>query len=85
MVGASGTVKIIAPLPAVDTDELPYTFVAVILAKMLLPQSIEKGVAFSTEIGMVHALAYTIVKSDPLQLISSVENFERSFYLISIL
>ena len=52
---------------------------------MLLPQSIEKGTAFNTEIGTVHALAYTIVKSDPLQLVSSVEYVVRSFYLISIM
>lgn len=50
----------IAPFPALDVDERPLAFVALILAKTLVPQSSEKGLARKTETGITHWLAETI-------------------------
>ena len=41
--GASGILKMVDPLPATETTELPMLLTAVTVAKMLEPHDIEKG------------------------------------------
>jgi len=49
--GASGLVKIIAPLPPVEIPDKPYRFLAWILAKMLDPHGRLNGADVKVEIG----------------------------------
>ena len=53
LIGGSGLVTIIAPLPALDYVELPLTFVAITFAKTLDPQVRLNGVDLRTETGIV--------------------------------
>lgn len=46
--GASGALKMIAPLPASETTDDPLKFVAVTLAKTLEPQARLNGLAFKS-------------------------------------
>jgi len=45
--GASGTVRIMVPLPALDITELPKLFIAITFTKMLEPHAKLNGAAFS--------------------------------------
>jgi hypothetical protein len=52
--GASGTVKITAPLPPVLAVEVPYVFKAATLAYTLVPQARLKVDALRVAMGTVH-------------------------------
>lgn len=52
--GASGLVKILAPVPTVDHGESPLTLVAYTLAYMSEPHSMLYGIVISSEIGTKH-------------------------------
>lgn len=51
-VGASGLVRMTAPLPKTEVKESPYQLQAITTAEMLEPQTILKGVAIKVVIGM---------------------------------
>ena len=53
LIGASGTVKITAPLPSFELIDGPTALIAVILMKMLLPQGKLKGAASRVVIGVI--------------------------------
>jgi hypothetical protein len=55
--GASGTLKITAPLPASERSELPLTFVARTFAKILEPQIKLRGDPFSAVFAIVQERA----------------------------
>ena len=67
LIGESGLVTIIAPLPAFDCVELPLIFVAVILAKTLDPQVKLYGDAYKVATGMLHDLVDITVEEIGLQ------------------
>lgn len=54
VIGASGAVMIVAPLPASDTMDVPFALVAVILAKTPSLVDMLYGDDVSTERGTVH-------------------------------
>ena len=54
--GASGFVKILAPLPGSDSSELPYAFCAITLAYTCEPHARLNGAAFSTVEGTVQKI-----------------------------
>jgi hypothetical protein len=48
-----------APFPALDVEELPIMFVAIIVAQTLDPQGRLKGEATRVATGMIHSFALT--------------------------
>ena len=54
LIGASGDVIIVAPLPIFDSIEVPLTFVAVTLKETLAPRLSEYGEAVKVDRGTVH-------------------------------
>lgn len=79
-VGASGMVIIIAPLPAFDSVDAPFSLIATIFAKIDEPYGSEQGAALRVETGMVQELAVTIAGKAPLQLTESTVNVAPSLY-----
>jgi hypothetical protein len=73
--GELGTVERlkIAPLPGVDIEDVPMAFVAVILAKILVPSGRVNGDCIKTLTGMLQLLAVTIVPIVPSQFERSCE------------
>ena len=67
LVGASGAVIIVAPVPAYDAGELPFSFVAKTFAEMTASLLSENGAAVSVDNGIVHLSSEIIVLSEPLQ------------------
>ena len=76
---------IVAPEPAVDSDEVPLTFVAEILACTLEFKLKENGAAVNTDRGIVHCVADLMVLSEPSQLTVSAEYVIPSLYNIVII
>lgn len=79
--GASGLVKIIAPLPSTDVAEEPLTLSATITACMLEPQGKLNGAVVKVALGIVHVKSSITVRSPPLQSVSSSLNVRPSTYL----
>ena len=71
LIGASGVEIIVAPLPADEATELPFTLVAKTLAWTLALELNEYGADVRTDKGIVHCVAETIELSDPSQLTES--------------
>lgn len=69
-IGALGTDRIIAPLPADDCADSPYTFVEVRITIMLSPCCRLNGDYCKTTSGIEHCNADTIAELDPLQYVS---------------
>lgn len=60
LIGESGVVVMIAPLPVLDSSEEPYRFKATTLALTLDPHSSEYGVDLSTVTGIMHVVAIEV-------------------------
>ena len=70
LIGASGVVVMIAPLPALDSCEEPYIFLATTLTYTPEPHSSENGEALSEATGIVQVVVRDVVMS---QNVNSVE------------
>ena len=64
----------IAPFPAFDSVEAPFSFIAITFAEIEEPYGKEQGAALRVETGIVHNLSVTIVPIVPLQLTESTVN-----------
>jgi hypothetical protein len=80
--GESGLVTIFAPFPALDYVELPFIFVAVILAKTLDPQERLYGDDLRAATGIVQVLEDNTVEEIGLQYTDSVVYVKLSLCLI---
>ena len=70
LIGASGVVVMIAPLPALDSCEEPYIFLATTLTYTPEPHSSENGDDLNVVTGIVHVFA---VETDISQSMRSTE------------
>ena len=82
LIGGSGFVTIIAPLPEFDYVELPWIFVAITFAKTLEPQGKLYGDAYKVATGILQDLAEITVVEIGSQYTDSVVNVKLSFCLI---
>jgi len=78
--GASGFVKMVAPLPTLETKEFPYKFVAYTLAKILDPQGRLNGAALRVAVGIVQLVVSITSTLPPWQFVISVLNVTPSTY-----
>jgi hypothetical protein len=85
LVGVSGKVRMIAPLPTGDSGVVPWIFVAVNLVKILEPHGKLNGLAINVAIGIVQEAAAIITELAPSQDVNSWRNVDPSLDRIKIL
>ena len=80
--GASGFVKMMAPLPIGEDVEEPYRLYATTLAKMLDPHGSWNAPALSVVIGTEQEAVVTMAVYEPSQFVESTANVTLSLVLI---
>jgi hypothetical protein len=85
LIGGSGLVKIIAPLPGREGTEIPTIFMPDTVAKILDPHGKLNGEVTSEEIGIAQVRLDTTIEVLPLQLRGSSVNVTLSLWRTLIL